>query len=264
MKKLAKLESSTQYSQFAFYETNRPIDTGLKKYKELKESLFRDGWVPSFPATCHKVGSKLMIVDGQNRFTAAKELGIPVIYVIITQKINVAQINSVHRPWSGNDYASSFAAEGNVHYKRLVAFRNKHGLSANRAASLLLCKQSLMGDTGSGTKLVRDGNLTINDDAIKFAEIVISVAESLPKKFRNHRGTVAAIARVLAIDDVDPDVMRSKLSINEDMIVPRVSIEDGIAMLESIYNKRNRYPVAISLLATKMARAKTNNSRQSK
>lgn len=255
-----KIETSTKYSDFLFYKTNRPIDTTIKKYRDLRESLSREGWIPSFPATCNRVKGRLYIVDGQNRFTAAQELGIPVVYVVIPNRINIAEINASFRPWNGNDYAASYAADGNPHFQKLIEFRDRHGISASRALSLLSARERIFHDHGatSGAQL-KDGSFLHSQQNEAFAESIMRVCGAVPKRYRKIRGLVAAVSRVLGVEEVCPDVLVSKIQANEHMVCAKANVDEYIALFEMIYNKRNKSPVPIAMRVLENLRAKRNS-----
>lgn len=252
-----KIESSVAYNQFSFLIGNRPIDTSNVKYKQVRDSLKEHGWIESFPATVAIKQGKKFLVDGQNRFTAAKELGIPVVYVVVKKPINIAKLSGTFRPWNSNDYAGSHASEGNKHYEKLIAFCARHNLSAARASNLLCAKTIAMKDSsGSGSALVKNGEFKFTADGFEHAEEVLRVCSHLPQKMRKNRAANAAIAQILLIDDVNPDTFISKLDTNSAMVTPKLTVSDYIQMFESIYNKRNQLPIAISLKVLEYTRGK--------
>jgi hypothetical protein len=242
-----KILSSKQYSEFAFFKQNRPIRTSIAKYKRLKNSMERHGWIPSFPATVNVINGKKFLVDGQNRFTAAKELGLPVVYVVVAKKYNIAEIAESFRPWSGLDFASSHAADGNKSFQLLMEFCDKHGVSPTRGVSLLTAKDKVFSDSsGSASQAVREGTFEFKEEGAKYASNVLKVAAEMPKALKRNRAMVAAISRVLLVDEVDCRTMIEKVRANLGFIVPKATVDDYVRLLESIYNKRNKNPLAIS------------------
>jgi hypothetical protein len=257
MKTQTKIETSVKYGDFSFLVGNRPIDTSLSKYRKVRDSLRKNGWIESFPATVIIKHNKKFLVDGQNRFTAAKELGIPVVFVTIKQDVKISEISECTRPWSGNDYAGSHASEGNPHFKRLIAFCDKHNISACRAANLLSAKTKMMGDSsGFASAAVKDGSFKFTNDGLIYAEEVLRVCSHLPSKMRKNRAANAAIARILLIEEVNPDVLVQKLDANQSSVTLKATVEECIQMLESIYNKRNQHPVAIAMKVLEYSRGK--------
>lgn len=243
-----KILSSKQYSEFAFFKENRPIRTSMPKYRRLKASMEKHGWIPSFPATVNVINGKKFLVDGQNRFTAAKELGMPILYVPVSKKYNIAEIAESFRPWSGSDFASSHAADGNKNFQLLIEFCDIHGISPTRGVGLLTAQDRLFQDSSGGpSQEVREGTFKFKDGASKYASSVLKVAGEMPLKLRRNRAMTAAVCRVLLVEDVDCAVLIEKIRANIGHIVPKSSVEEYIHLIETIYNKRNKNPVAISL-----------------
>lgn len=257
MKTIAKVETSKNYHQFAFIVGNRPIDTTNYKYRKLKESIKEHGWIESFPATVCRKDGQFLIIDGQNRFTAAKELGTPVVYVETKRTINIARLSECFRSWNSNDYAGSHAADGNENFKSLIEFSNRHNISCVRGANLLHAKQKAMIDgSGNAHKSLKDGTFQFTEEGMIYAELVLRVCSHLPKNIRKNRTANAALARLLLIDEVNPDVLIQKIDTNIACVVPKGTIQDYIHMFESIYNKRNPNPVPIYMKTLEYERSK--------
>jgi hypothetical protein len=64
------------------------------------------------------------ILDGQHSFKNRVELGLPIYYQIAKKMtiMDVASFNDDRSKWIIRDYADSFAAAGNRHYKKLMKF----------------------------------------------------------------------------------------------------------------------------------------------
>jgi hypothetical protein len=257
MRTIAKIETSKNYDQFSFIVGNRPIDPTNFKYRKLKESMKHNGWIESFPATVCRKDRKLLIIDGQNRFTAAKELGIPVLYVETKRTINIAKLSECFRAWNSNDYAGSHAADGNNHYKLLIDFCTKHNITCVRGANLLCAKSKAMIDgSGGAHQSLKDGSFEFTEDGKVYAELVLRVCSHLPKNIRKNRTANAAVARLLLINEVNPEILIQKIDTNISCVVPKGTIQDYIHMFESVYNKRNPNPVPIYIKTLEYYRAK--------
>jgi hypothetical protein len=243
-----KILTSKQYSDFAFFKQNRPIRTSIAKYKRLKTSMQKHGWIPSFPATVNVIGNKKFLVDGQNRFTAAKELGLPIVYVVVGKKYNIAEIAESFRPWSGSDFASSHAADGNKNFQLLMEFCDKHGISPTRGVSLLAAQDRVLTDgSGGSSKAVREGTFKFEEKGAIYAANVLKVASEMPRKLKKNRAIIAAVSRVLLVEEVECQTLIEKIRTNLGQIVPKSSVDEYIHLLETIYNKRNKNPIAIGL-----------------
>lgn len=110
LKESYKVLSTTDYSIFKLIEDNREID----HYKKIICSIKDVGYIP-VPII---VNEKYEIIDGQNRYAACKELGLPIYYIVIPglniihcRSLNIGQTN-----WKLMDYIKSYATSKNASY----------------------------------------------------------------------------------------------------------------------------------------------------
>lgn len=75
------MQESKEYNNFKFLSANRPID--YNHVNKIKKSLQEYGFLDSQPIT---VNSEMEIIDGQHRFVACKEMGLPIKFVQIQPK----------------------------------------------------------------------------------------------------------------------------------------------------------------------------------
>jgi len=73
---MAKIQLSKDYNNFKKMNGNRPIDEG--HVKKLMQSIKEKDFTASNPI---KVDADFNIIDGQHRFTACKNLGLPIYYI---------------------------------------------------------------------------------------------------------------------------------------------------------------------------------------
>ena len=77
------MQETKDYGKFTFLTANRPIHRG--HVNKLKKSLTEYGFLDSQPIT---VTPDFRIIDGQHRFIACKEMGLPVKFVEVSPKKN--------------------------------------------------------------------------------------------------------------------------------------------------------------------------------
>ena len=108
------INSTTDYSQFEFNELNRGVDDA--HVRRLTKNIKENGLIQPIVVTAD--GN---IIDGQHRFHACRELGIPVQYIIrdAMTMTDVVQLNNMSKPWSVMDKVQSYAAQGNEHYVQI-------------------------------------------------------------------------------------------------------------------------------------------------
>lgn len=105
------------YDQFIIMAPNR--DLKKPNYNALKHS-FKEAYLLS-PII---VNENKEIIDGQHRFTVAKELGLPIRYTICPGYTiqEVRQYNKSMQKWVSMDYLKSYTIGGKKDYAELVEF----------------------------------------------------------------------------------------------------------------------------------------------
>jgi hypothetical protein len=125
-----KMEISSNYEKFKLLSFNRPISK--KAVKVLKESISKIGYVPSKEIL---VSKDFYIIDGQHRFTACKEMELPIQYVFyegllpivdIVQLCNIGQKN-----WDRFDYIEMHAKQGKNYYVQMLLFQEMYKFGAS-------------------------------------------------------------------------------------------------------------------------------------
>lgn len=129
------IQKSQDYSCFKRIKGNRGINKA--QVAKLRASFGENPNLAS--AVPILVNDKMEIVDGQHRYTALKELGLPVYYMVKTD-LDLSQVqilNSATKTWTPLDYAKSFSELGKKHYDLYMEFRDKYHLSHNILLSYL-------------------------------------------------------------------------------------------------------------------------------
>jgi len=124
-----KTFKTKDYGAFKSIAGNRALDdqhiksliNNMKKYGNL---------TPNFPII---VNDNMEIIDGQHRVAALQELKWPVFYQVQENLgLEVVQgINQSSKNWGWEDFASSYASQGNENYKKLLEAKKlfKEGLT---------------------------------------------------------------------------------------------------------------------------------------
>ena len=113
------IHTTSNYHEFDFAEYNRGVDAAhVRKLKKLIKEM---GLRQPISVTPTKE-----IIDGQHRFHACRELGIPIKYIVDDQldMSAVVDLNNASKPWTVQDKVLSYAAQGNEDYVKLVNFHN--------------------------------------------------------------------------------------------------------------------------------------------
>lgn len=115
---LVKIQVETVYGKFKFMGGNRKVD--YNHVKRLKEEMQSNPEL--LQAAPILVNESMYIVDGQHRFEAAKELRVPIYYIMkhgLT--IDAARhMNVTQKKWIPMDFAESYSQGGNEEYTKFI------------------------------------------------------------------------------------------------------------------------------------------------
>jgi hypothetical protein len=147
------------------------------------------------------------------------------------------------------DYVSSFSRQGNANYKALAGFSSRSGIDIGA------CMNILGGCLGGSLK---SGEFVVT--TMDHAHSVLSVCDSICRfeKWGKHHTTVMSVHQVIRYSDASVPTLVDRINANSGRLRQPVNTDDGIAMLESIYNMRSRdlCPIAMQVKARlKLARA---------
>lgn len=164
MAKSLKIQYSDDYSIFKKFQSNRLINTNHQK--KLVSAIKLKNMLHLFPIV---VDGEMQIIDGQHRLAAAKELNLPIYFVVDDEvnKADIAMVNNNRKSWTARDYISFHANEGLRPYKslsKLLASYSK--LTVMGAVKLMRPDLTSYFDThknmggGNDTVKLRSGNIT--------------------------------------------------------------------------------------------------------
>lgn len=205
----------------------------------------KHGWIDAFPMMVVSRNGKLEIRDGQNRFHAAQLIGAPVKYVVTVNgqsDIPIAELNKHQKTWTTMDHCKSYANEGDRDYQILLKFMAEEKLALTPAAILL--------SQGPGSAAtLKSGNYKVVD--LEWARWTAARLRHLKKVMPwspFNTNFVRVFVKACRITEFDPELLARKIEQNPDKCV-QMATETGLAaMLETIYNFRNRNPIALAHL----------------
>jgi hypothetical protein len=152
-----KVQQTKRYDRFRFMESNRHINRG--HVDRLKKSIEDNPTM--LPAQPILVNHNMEIIDGQHRFTACKELGLPIYFMKVTGLTidDARRMNVTHKGWKPEDYARSYASTGNRNYIQYLELAEEYeGFNH----SILI--NYISGETKNGLAVAfRVGQLRIED-----------------------------------------------------------------------------------------------------
>ncbi len=229
------VNETTDYKKFKFLIDNRQTARG--HINKLKDAINRNPEIMKVQPIL--VNEKFEIIDGQHRFTAVSELGLPISYTqIYGLDITTARdMNVMQRRWGIEDYAFSYAKAGNVNYKAFNKYsRENPGISKTIIMVVLGGRESeSMGHDFRNGKFVikRD-----QDDAEWVFEQLNKIRELTNGEIPISKPFVSALLQCLDNEEFDYDEFMRNLRQKPEMFHRTAVVRDALRMIEDIYNYR--------------------------
>lgn len=248
--------NTKDYSLFEYNPYQRPISE--RHVKDLAASMQRHGFLHSKPIQVFKSGRKYVIVDGHNRFEAAKHLGIEVPYVVESEKAQDAMgdENATVRKWDNAAFANMFAAKGVRDYITLQQYV-KAGIALNQAASMLYGRSAVSSHMLG--MCIRRGEFKVK--TTRHIDAVLSVSAHTGLNVFKKQTWVDAISKSLFVPEFDINVFIDRVRKNPALAIPVATSEQALRQLDEIYNYRSRTRLNIAFLAKETARNRKENPR---
>jgi hypothetical protein len=184
------------------------------------------------------INSDLCIIDGQHRFESAKELGLPIRYIIDKNAdLRAVQLlNAKSKDWSPNDYMESYIKLGNQEYIEYKKFLKRYKFTHQ------VC-QSLLCGVASGTELFNNGDFKITQ--YKFAERVADFTLDSLEYYEGskRRSYIYAITSLMKNKNFKEIEFLRKLKKQRSKMYDCAKTSQYIDLIEDIYNYRNKNKV---------------------
>ena len=172
---------TTDYGKFKFLDFNRTMGSNKMLSKSI-ELVDMTAYVPIV------VTPDFYIIDGQNRFSACKEKGLPITYVIYDGNPEIAMIalNTALKPWKQQDWLAYHVGKKNNCYMKLQRMFLKNTAIGISNAILLFSNGS------TNAKMFREGKL--NDKSEYYNSVVDFISSiDVPRDVRWYRAFVRAV-----------------------------------------------------------------------
>lgn len=235
------INSTTDYSKFEFNELNRGVDDA--HVRRLTKNIKQNGLIQPIVVTAD--GN---IIDGQHRFHACRELGIPVQYIIrdAMTMTDVVQLNNMSKPWSVMDKVQSYAAQGNENYVRLLEFHAEcqevDPRFSIRAASHL-AQGSAAHSSSKHSKGLSLGGGTWEFKSSKEDALKRLYALSQFKRFSfylNNNFVTAFLRCIRTVDGFNWKELLKKAEMNPHLFIHAGTTNEYMRMFETVYNHKKR------------------------
>lgn len=239
------IHSTTNYDLFVLVEGNRPITRDRVEY--WKRKLAERNLCANFPLLVKPHYSKFQIFEGQGRFNACKELGLP-IYYTVREDLKIEDIPEMQprSVWRLQDYLNSWCDRGNEHYINLRRFVGENGIPIVCAIQIL--NNSLAGGAAARERFTA-GKFKIAawGDAHHIAAILTAIKKHSPV-YKDRSYVVSAI-RLHRTGVFDVPRFVKKLEYQPRLLVKCALWEQALAVIDEIYNFNCRPSQVIGLPA---------------
>lgn len=236
--------STTNYDKFSFRKGNRNLNQKnfLKLINSMKEKQLM---IPIL------VNEKFEIIDGQHRYSAAKELGLPVYYYIIEGygSEEMQRANLVSSNWTKDDFLSMFVEEGNEDYEKIKDMKDTFNVNIGLIIKVFATFQGVNQKTIA--KSFEEGNLDIKDydKVLEFFYALEDFSFFAPYKTLQFAG---AFLKLYTQPGYDHEIMKKRLDKRKDQLVKKNTVDDYLVILTKeiysfgpiknklLYDKENR------------------------
>lgn len=232
-------------------EANR--DIRRNQVDRIKESIKAHGYIGAVPILVDEDG---LIIDGQHRYVACKELEIEPTILQAGSFELVPVLNSTQLSWGLSDFVKYYAAKGYEDYvilenickakklKPSLVYNMIHNKSVNRPTM----DRQLRGT--QQPEPIKHGTFKFPDKSAKGLaklerkiDVILALVADL-KLPRTDR-LVIAIAKLTQDPNFAFDTMRNKIEYQRARIYKCTTIQEYMVMLANIYNNKNTKKVAV-------------------
>ena len=233
-----KVLKTTNYSSFKIMKGNRKINR--LHLKRLKSSMAEDYLISPI-----LINQNHEIIDGQHRFQAAKELELPINYIICNGYglKEVQRLNTTSRKWNADDYMEGYAELGIESYIKYKEFKERWKFGHNETMALLNGSQF----SGGMSEAFTDGTMNISRAQYIRAEKIAKEIYQIEPYYLGfkRRSFIYALLKLREKPQFDFDFFLEKLSKQSTALVDCSNKDQYIELIEEIYNWRNRNKVSL-------------------
>ncbi len=228
----SQVRSTNDYESFSRLEGNRKLNE--LHLKRLRASMERHGFL-TMPIL---VNHHMQIIDGQHRLEVAKELGLPVPF-IVAEGYGVREVqilNENAKNWNANDYLKCYVEEGREDYLTYATFMDKYKFDHNVCMGLL---------TGSTTGKTVQERFKSGDFKVKSYARACELADkiqALAPFYAGYKRWVFVVSVVKLLENerfVFPEFIE-KLKLQPTSLVDCTNVDAYRMLVERIYNYKRR------------------------
>ena len=226
---IGQIFKTNNYSKFKMLEENRNINQ--RNYAKLVNSMKKEQLV--IPII---VNENYEIIDGQHRYLASKELGLPIYYFVISGygMDQVIRANLASSNWTKKDFLMSYVQEGKEEYARVYEIINKYDIKVSTFLRVLSTitnvNQKLL------SKYFEDGTFK-STDLEKVEEALITLEDFNFFKGYKTKSFVVAFLKLYTHPDYKHEKMLDKLKERKNRLTSRGTSGEYLSLLtKDIYS----------------------------
>jgi len=225
------IQRTTDYLKFTRAIDNRLTDA--KKHRKLRESMQKYGFLPYWPIVVRENGNGTYhIEDGQHRHLFARQLTLPIYFVVANDDFSIAEVNNTQKIWSVVDYVDCYIEKQIDSYRIGKEFKERYKIPITTAFALLAGTASFSNIDAE----FRSGEFVIKDQdwAERVATVYSQIAQ-LSSEVSNVRflETCMALCRVESFDS--KRLIQGAKRCREKLVA--YANRDGyLSMCEELYN----------------------------
>ena len=248
------LYKTTDYDMFDLISWNRSIKFNRPESKKLFRSMKQFGFLPSHPIMVRRSESgSLIVFDGQHRLYFARQLGLPVYFVIDDSGISIPEHQQTNRKWDFGEHFERWQTEGISDYKEVIDFANRYKITIGQAAGILAGTA-----TSSNVRhAVENGTYRIKTRDIAYSTANLFRKAKSISNVTNNSGLIFAIYACHFVDYFDANQLFEQIERNPSMLVNCDGRDGFLEVLQEIYNHRKRVKMPLAFDA-KQAMEKRN------
>ena len=248
----AKIQTTTNYDLFEICSFNRDV----RKLDNMRSSMTKHGFIPAYPLHCAQgQRGKLVVKAGHHRLETAKQLKIPVHYVVTQDVASVHELEKASRAWSYKDFMLSHARAGSAAHLAIVDFANRTGILLSQATSMLGGESAVSHNMAEKAK---DGSIVIG--STEHAELVGSIVIAMKAAgvgFAASSNLVNAISCVVYVPEFESDVFFHRVSTNLHMMIKQSTYMQYLDLVERVYNHGARNKIPLAFMAKELAKKRS-------
>jgi len=230
---------TNNYNKFSFAEMNREID--YKHVERLKKEMQE-----RFIRTNIIVDDQYVILEGQHRYEAIKDLGLPLTYTIINPEDSesfIISMNTNTKNWKNDEYLNFYVKKEktknplNCHDMPYHNFKRARDYKIHFMTLIELIYSSRQKEHTIG---FGKGKLFIQDKALFKENVNFLVTAMKQHKACEHRNTQLALCKYLIDKNFDKETFLEKLKKFPDKLVRSSTMDQATLNIKTLYNYFNK------------------------